>query len=60
MKTYLWCNRQTGEERETTSWSTPPDESGNWTRKYIVGIGRVQGAGGSPARQVKGEVKGNG
>lgn len=52
MKTYLWYNRETGETRETASWSVPPDKSGVWERRYTFGIGRVSGAGNSPSRQV--------
>ena len=51
-KTYLWKNVVTGELIETDSWSTPPDREGKWQRAYAFGIGRVEKAGGSPARQV--------
>ena len=37
----------------TDHYATPPDSTGQWQRVYSVGIGQVQGAGGSPARTVK-------
>ena len=37
----------------TTSPDKPPDDTGNWQRVYHVGIGAVDGAGGSPARPVR-------
>jgi hypothetical protein len=46
---YEWKNIRTGEIIEHSHWSIPPDESGDWRRIFSFGVGRVEGAGSSPA-----------
>lgn len=54
MPWYTWKNTQTG--REVEIWNrmedcnVPPAEEGEWERVYSFGVGRVEGAGSSPAR----------
>ena len=63
MRRYDWKNGKTGEIRETDSWSRPPDLTGVWERVYSFGVGRVEGAGGTPgmpSTKLKGSTRGDG
>lgn len=53
MPEYDWKNTETGEIATTDRYDVPPDDSGKWIRDYSgIGIGRVEGAGGSRAHRV--------
>ena len=59
MPTYAWKNKKTGEvvdvTRPVAEANVPPDsgEKDDWERVYSFGVGRVEGAGGSPGRVTK-------
>ena len=69
MPLYTWKNKKTGKlvdvRRSSAESSVPPDifddlpgtTPGDWERYYAFGIGRVEGAGGSPARTTKAKKK---
>lgn len=54
MPIYAWKNKRTGEITEVmrpmSECNTPPDWTNEWERVYSFGLGRVEGAGGSPGR----------
>jgi len=45
---YEWKNVRTGKVVEHDHWSVPPKLPGKWVRLFNFGVGRVEGAGGSP------------
>lgn len=49
MPIYEWKNIRTGKIVETTDPVNPP-KRGKWTRVFSIGLGRTEGAGGSPSR----------
>ncbi len=58
MPLYVWKNTKTGEvvdvlRARMNESQTPPDDSGDWERVYAFGVGRIEGAGGSPPRVSK-------
>jgi hypothetical protein len=44
---YEWKNDETGETVEHDHHAEPPPLPGEWRRVFSVGVGRVEGAGGS-------------
>lgn len=50
MPEYEWENKKTGEISITESYNVPPNDSGDWVRKFSFSAGSVRGAGGSPAK----------
>lgn len=54
MPIYAWKNTYSGEVvevlRPMSECNTPPDSTNQWERVYSFGVGRVEGAGSSPAR----------
>lgn len=49
---YDWKNVRTGKIVQHDHYSEPPKKRGKWVRVYSVGVGRIEGAGGSPGRVV--------
>lgn len=54
--TYPYRESQVPDEWEYLTTYTPEVPPGGWQRVYAFGIGRVQGAGGSPGRRVNGNA----
>lgn len=57
MPLYPWKNTKTGEEvellRSMAESDIPPNDDEGWERVYSFGLGRIEGAGGSPPRVSK-------
>jgi hypothetical protein len=58
MPFYAWKNKKSGKivevERPMSHSHLPPgNDAAGWERVFAFGIGRVEGAGGSPARFTK-------
>jgi hypothetical protein len=54
MPWYEWMNTKTGKirmlYRPHEDRNEPPDSDEGWQRRYTFGVGKVEGAGDSPAR----------
>ena len=62
MPEYDWLNIETDEvvtvERKLADYQVPPDDFGDWVRVISgFGVGRIEGAGGSPNRSSVKETK---
>jgi hypothetical protein len=56
MTLYQWANTLTGETIDTLSYDEAPEGEG-WRRVYSFGVGKIIGAGSTPARPSTGYKK---